>query len=108
MMDQISICEALVIRNEIDPFLKWMVTGDEKWVPYDNIVGKRSGSKSSEAAQTGQTLNSDIYCQQLDHLKLVTDQKWPELANRRGVVFHQDKTKPHTSLVTSQKFWELD
>ncbi|GFV43556.1 histone-lysine N-methyltransferase SETMAR [Trichonephila clavipes] len=30
MMDRISICEALAKRNEIDPFLKWMVTGDEK------------------------------------------------------------------------------
>ncbi|GFU89613.1 mariner transposase [Trichonephila clavipes] len=38
----------------------------------------------------GQTLNSDNYCQQLERLKLVTDQKRPELANRRGVVFHQD------------------
>ncbi|GFV11568.1 histone-lysine N-methyltransferase SETMAR [Trichonephila clavipes] len=38
MMDRISICEALVMRNEIDPFLKWMVTGEEKWVPYYNIV----------------------------------------------------------------------
>ncbi|GFW21402.1 histone-lysine N-methyltransferase SETMAR [Trichonephila clavipes] len=38
MMDRISIGEALVKRNEIDPFLKWMVTGDEKWVTYDSIV----------------------------------------------------------------------
>ncbi|GFY36829.1 hypothetical protein TNCV_2567911 [Trichonephila clavipes] len=45
----------------------------------------------------GQTLNSDLYCQQLDRLKLVIDQKWPELANRRGVVFYQDNARPHTS-----------
>ncbi|GFW56715.1 histone-lysine N-methyltransferase SETMAR [Trichonephila clavipes] len=30
MMDRISICEALNKRNEIHPFLKRMVTGDEK------------------------------------------------------------------------------
>ncbi|GFV03200.1 histone-lysine N-methyltransferase SETMAR [Trichonephila clavipes] len=41
--------------------------------------------------------NSDIFCEQLDRLKLVTDQKRPELANRRGVVFHQDNVTPHTS-----------
>ncbi|GFV33972.1 hypothetical protein TNCV_2613701 [Trichonephila clavipes] len=29
-----------------------MVTGDEKWVTYDNIVRKRSRSKRGEAAQT--------------------------------------------------------
>ncbi|GFV86123.1 histone-lysine N-methyltransferase SETMAR [Trichonephila clavipes] len=54
----------------------------------------------------GQTLNSDLYCQQ-DRLKLAIDQKWPELANRRGVVFHQDNVRPHPSVVTRQKLWEL-
>lgn len=137
MMDRISICEALAKRNEIDPFLKRMVTGDEKWVTYDNIMRKRSWSKRGEAAQTvakpgltarkvllcvwwdwkgiiyyellpyGQTLNSDIYCQQLDRLKRAIDQKRPELANRRGVVFHQDNARPHTSIVTRQKLREL-
>ncbi|GFX36880.1 histone-lysine N-methyltransferase SETMAR [Trichonephila clavipes] len=52
MMDRISICETMAKRNEIDPFLKRMVTGDEKWVTYDNIVLKRSWSKKGEAAQT--------------------------------------------------------
>ncbi|GFX12538.1 putative DD34D transposase [Trichonephila clavipes] len=54
-----------------------------------------------------QTLNSDIYCQRLDTLKLEIDQKQPKLANRRGVMFHQDNAKPHTSVVTRQKLWEL-
>ncbi|GFS83888.1 histone-lysine N-methyltransferase SETMAR [Trichonephila clavipes] len=52
MMDRISICEALAKRNEIDPFLKRMVTGDEKWVTYDNIMRKRSWSRRCVAAQT--------------------------------------------------------
>ncbi|GFY08823.1 histone-lysine N-methyltransferase SETMAR [Trichonephila clavipes] len=52
MMDRISNCEALVKWNEIDPFLKRMVTGGEKWVTYYNIVRKRSWSKCCEAAQT--------------------------------------------------------
>ncbi|GFW82997.1 histone-lysine N-methyltransferase SETMAR [Trichonephila clavipes] len=52
MMDRISIREALAKRNEIDPFLKRMVTGDEKCVTYDNIVRKQWWSKHSEAAQT--------------------------------------------------------
>ncbi|GFV91901.1 histone-lysine N-methyltransferase SETMAR [Trichonephila clavipes] len=41
MMDRISICEALAKRNEINPLLKRVVTEDEKWVTYDNIMRKR-------------------------------------------------------------------
>ncbi|GFX85150.1 hypothetical protein TNCV_1646971 [Trichonephila clavipes] len=50
---------------------------------------------------------SDIYCQQLDRLKLTIDEKGPELANRRGVVLHQDNSRPYTSVVTRQNLWEL-
>ncbi|GFW74260.1 histone-lysine N-methyltransferase SETMAR [Trichonephila clavipes] len=52
IMDRIAICKALAKRDEINPFLKRIVTGDEKWVTYDNIVRKRSWSKCGEAAQT--------------------------------------------------------
>ncbi|GFU97390.1 mariner transposase [Trichonephila clavipes] len=85
MMDRISISDALAKRNEIDPFLKRMATGDEKWVIPQYCA------KTIE----GQTLNSDLYCQQLDRLKLAFDQKRSELANRRGVVFHQDNARLH-------------
>ncbi|GFT90198.1 histone-lysine N-methyltransferase SETMAR [Trichonephila clavipes] len=51
MMDRIFLCEALAKRNEIDTFLKQMVTGDEKWVTYYTIVRKQSWSKCGEAAQ---------------------------------------------------------
>ncbi|GFW01258.1 histone-lysine N-methyltransferase SETMAR [Trichonephila clavipes] len=85
MMDRISTCKALAKRNEIDPFLKRMVAGDVKWVTYDNL-----------------------YCQQLDRLKLAINQKWLELVNRRCTVFHQDNVRPHTSVVTLQKLWKLD
>ncbi|GFV39876.1 histone-lysine N-methyltransferase SETMAR [Trichonephila clavipes] len=107
IVDRISICEALAKRNEIDPFIKRLVTVEKKWVTYDNTVRKRSWSKRGEAAQTRTNIQEDIYCQQLDRLKLVTDQKWPELANRRGVVFHQDNATPRTSVVTHQKLWEF-
>ncbi|GFU15562.1 histone-lysine N-methyltransferase SETMAR [Trichonephila clavipes] len=115
MIDRISICKALAKRKEIDPFLKRMVTGDEKCVIYDNSVRKRSRSKRGEAAQTmakpGLTSRKVLlylYYQQLDRLKLATDQKGSELANRIGVVFHQDNATPHTSIATRQKLWELD
>ncbi|GFX55469.1 hypothetical protein TNCV_267571 [Trichonephila clavipes] len=53
-------------RNEIDPFLKRMLTEDEKWVTYYNIVRKRSWSKCGEAAQTmakpGLTARMTLLC----------------------------------------------
>ncbi|GFX07911.1 histone-lysine N-methyltransferase SETMAR [Trichonephila clavipes] len=52
MMDRISICEALVKLNEIDPFFKRMVVGYDKWVTCNNIVGRQSSSKCGEATQT--------------------------------------------------------
>ncbi|GFX50915.1 histone-lysine N-methyltransferase SETMAR [Trichonephila clavipes] len=55
----------------------------------------------------GQTLNLDLYCQQVDRLKLAIDQKWPELGNRRCGVFHQDNVRSHTSVVPLQDLWEL-
>ena len=35
------------------------------------------------------------------------EQKRPEIANRKGIVFHQDNARPHVSLITRQKLLEL-
>jgi len=48
-----------------------------------------------------------VYCHQLDKLNDSLKQKRPELINRKGVVFHQDNARPHTSLVTRQKLLQL-
>ena len=34
-------------------------------------------------------------------------EKWPELVNRKGVIFHHDEATPHTSLATRQKLFSL-
>ena len=39
-------------KNETDPFLKRIITGDQKWVVYDNFVRKRAWSKRDEPAQS--------------------------------------------------------
>ncbi|XP_032685598.1 histone-lysine N-methyltransferase SETMAR-like [Odontomachus brunneus] len=51
MIDRINICDTLLKRNEIEPFLKKMITGDEKWVTYDNRTRKRSWTEKEEKAQ---------------------------------------------------------
>jgi len=137
LTQRINICDMHLKRNETDPFLKRIITGDEKWVVYSNIIRKRSWCKHDEAAQTtlkaelhqkkimlsiwwdykgvvyfellprNQTINSDVYCQQLMKLDEAIKEKRPELANRRGLVFHHDNARPHTSLATRRKLLEL-
>ena len=34
-------------------------------------------------------------------------EKRPELATRKGDIFYQNNARPHTSLVTRKKLWEL-
>lgn len=134
---RINACDIHLKRNEFDPFLKQIITGDEKWIVYNNIKRKRSWSKRDEPPQTtskadihqkkillsiwwdwkgvvffellprNQTINTEVYCQQLDKLNAAINEKRPELVNRRSVVFHQDNARPHTSLVTRQKLMEL-
>ncbi|XP_014484313.1 PREDICTED: histone-lysine N-methyltransferase SETMAR-like, partial [Dinoponera quadriceps] len=52
LLDRIDACDSLLKRNEIDPFFKQMVTGNEKWVTYENNNRKRSWSNCGEPAQT--------------------------------------------------------
>jgi len=137
LIDRITICEMLLKRNKIETFLKWIVTGDEIWVKYENIKRKRSWSKAGDLPQTisksglmankvmlsvwwnwmeivhyellqsGETINSVLYCAQLDRLNEAIQKEWPKLANRKGVVFHHDNVQPRTSLMTRNKFTSL-
>ena len=43
------------------------------------------------------TINSEVYWHQLDKLSDALKENRPELVNRKGVVFQQDNTRPHTS-----------
>ena len=60
-----------------------------------------------ELLSSNQTINSELYCEQLQRLQQAIERKRPELINRRGVVFHHDNARPHTSLITRQKLREL-
>jgi [histone H3]-lysine36 N-dimethyltransferase SETMAR len=40
---RVTICSSLLSRNETDPFLRRIVTGDEKWVLYSNSRRKKNG-----------------------------------------------------------------
>ena len=137
LINRIEICDTLLKRNEMKTFLKRLITGDEKWMKYENVRRKRSWLKCGEVTQTtaklaltaskvelsvwwdwkgivyyeilepGQTVDSVIYCQRLTILREAIKNKHPELVNRKGVVFHRDNARPHTSLMTRQKLTEL-
>ena len=60
-----------------------------------------------ELLSRNQTINSDVYCRQLNKLNTAVKEKRPELVNRKGVIFHHDNVTPHTSLITRQKLLRL-
>ena len=136
LLDRISACDSLLKRNENVLFLKQIVTGNEKWILYNNVERKRSWGKRNEPPPTtpkaglhpkkvmciwwawkgvlyyeplleNQTVNSNKYCSQLDQLKAALDEKHPELVNRKHTIFHQDNARPHVSLMTRWKLLQL-
>ena len=110
---------------------------NENWILYNNVEWKRQWGKGNEpppdTPKTGlhpkkvmlciwwdwkgvlyyelllvnKTINSNKYCSQLDQLKAALDEKRPELVNRKCIIFHQDSSRLHVSLMTRQKLLQL-
>ena len=113
------------------------MTGDEKWILYNNVEQKRSWGKLNEPPPTtpkaglhpekvmlciwwdwkgvlycellleNEMINSNRYCSQSDQLKAALNEKHPELVKRKCLIFHQDNARPHVSLMTWQKLLQL-
>ena len=45
LLDHISACDSLLKHNKNVPFLKQIVTGNEKWTLYNNVERKRLWGK---------------------------------------------------------------
>ena len=75
---RISICDSLLKRKKTDQFLKRIITSDEKWVDYDNVVRKILWSKRDEPAQS--TSKADI------HQKKVMLSVWWDF---KGIVYFE-------------------
>ena len=52
LLDRISACDSLLKRNENVPFLKQIVTANEKWILYNNVEQKRLWGKRNEPPPT--------------------------------------------------------
>ena len=103
------------------------IYGGGRQLPRSGITGaKRSTSKADihqkkvmlsvwwyfkgivyfELFPRNQTINSNVRCRQLMKLDKEMEEKWPEVATRKGVIFHEDNTRSHTSFVTRKKLLE--
>jgi histone-lysine N-methyltransferase SETMAR len=132
-----TICNSLITRQEREPFLHRIVTGDEKWVLYVNAKRTNQwlfpgqtpvptakpglhpqkvllcvwwdciGVIHFEVLEMGQTITADLYCQQLDRLHQALIEKRPALVNRKGVILQHDNARPHTARITQQKIRDL-
>jgi histone-lysine N-methyltransferase SETMAR len=116
---RLTICELLLDRQRRKSFLHRIITGDEKWVYYENPKRKKSWVKPGEPStstpkrnihgskvmlciwwdqkgvvyyellKSGETVNADRYRQQLINLKRALQEKRSEYAKRHDKVIFQ-------------------
>jgi histone-lysine N-methyltransferase SETMAR len=135
---RINTCELLLERSKEKNFLDRIVTCDEKWIYYNKENRKRKwvkpGGEAGQVAKcglsnqkvmlciwwsncqiiyleflkSGQTVNSDLYCQMLTKVDQEIKKKMPSVIIRQKILFHQDNAKPHTSLKTRKHISTLN
>ena len=133
-----NTCISLLARYKKKDFLWKIVTGDEKWIRYENPVNKKQwlnpgqASKNTpkpdihgkkvmlcvwwdlkgiihyEVLEPKQTVNSDVYSQQLRRLseKIREKRSVPGHGNRKVILLH-DNARPHVALQTKETILEL-
>lgn len=130
MIARINICDVLLKFNEIKPFLKCLIMGNEKRIMYNNqkwIKGESSqafpkpgltpkkvilcvcggiGWELSTMNCFRQVKQFIIYCEKLVWSHQATKRKQPKFNNREGVIFYHGNAHPHT-LITHKKLGEL-
>ncbi|KAJ0177351.1 hypothetical protein K1T71_007360 [Dendrolimus kikuchii] len=101
LINRVLICDSLLRRNETVPFLKKLITGDEKWITYDKNVRKRSWSKAGQASQTvakpGLTRNKVMLCKWWDWKSIILYELLPVRLTSR------EDCQNHLSLFFDQK-----
>jgi hypothetical protein len=79
------------------------------WTPkFNDLCLAGYGRDLHELLRPNKTINSEVYCQQLDRVNECLKANRQHLVNRKGVVFHQDNARPHVSEMTQQKTEELN
>ena len=137
LKNRLTIASSLLTHYEKTPFLRDIVTGDEKWVLYVNVKKRKQwlnpGQTPLATAKTdlnplkimlcvwwginciihwellppNSTVNSKVYCDQLDRVHAALVRKCPSLVNRRHVLLLHDNARPHVSKETQNKIKAL-
>lgn len=130
-------CNLLLQQHNTEAFFDRLITGDEKWDLYDNPKCKRqclslneilrSTAKPSlhpkkvllcvwwsihcivhfELLKPGQTVNVDLYSEQLQRINQSLIEKWPVIVNRKGVILQHNNVRPHCARQTLENINEL-
>ena len=128
-----EVSSALLLRNKNDPFLNRLITCDEKWILYDNRRRSAQWLDRDEAPKhfpkpkmhqkkimvtvwwsavglihfsflkAGETINSEKYCLEIEHMHQKLSVNQPSLVNRKGPILLHDNARPHVSKLTLQK-----
>jgi len=134
MERRVQTCLALLSRRRHFHWLQDIITGDETWVLYVNHSRKKQWIDADETPAKvpkvdlyprkvmlciwwdsegviyyellpdNTTVNSDLYCQQLNNLACALKQKRPFKDN---ILFLHDNARAHTAKKTSQKLLQL-
>ncbi|CAK9826066.1 Histone-lysine N-methyltransferase SETMAR [Anthophora retusa] len=134
---RLDACLSLLSRNKAEPFLKQIVTCDEKWIMYDNrkrssqwldkdespkhcpkldihqkklmvtVWWSASGVIHHSFMEPGQSITADVYCYQLDEMMRNLAIKQPKLVNRMTPILLHDNARPHAARMTVSKLQEL-
>ena len=85
--------EMLLERHKKKSFLHRIVTGDEKWIHYDNP------KLYCELLKPAETINRERYRTQLIRLKRAIAEKRLEYSTRHeAIILHRDNARPHVAI----------
>ncbi|GFV52974.1 histone-lysine N-methyltransferase SETMAR [Trichonephila clavipes] len=59
-----------------------------------------------EVLKSGETVNADLYCEQLDGLNQSLIEKYPAIINRKGVILQHDNARPRCARKTLEKIMD--